>query len=79
MGLGDAKFSALIAVAAGLLPWLVTLFIASVAGLAFAVAMLWLFRRDLRARIPFAPFLTIGAVFAILLKGYYDGSALLAL
>jgi prepilin signal peptidase PulO-like enzyme (type II secretory pathway) len=79
MGLGDAKYSALLAVAAGVVPWLVTLFIASVAGLVFAAVMMGFFGMDRRARIPFAPFLTVGAVLAILLKGYYGGNVLVAL
>ncbi len=77
MGIGDAKYSALIAVAAGLLPWLVTVFIASLAGVAFGVVMIGFFHRDRQARIPFAPFLTVGAVSAMLLKGFYAGQAIL--
>ncbi len=77
MGMGDAKYSALIAVAAGLLPWLVSLFIASLAGVAFAAVMIGLFHRDRGARIPFAPFLTLGAVSAILLEGFYGSERIL--
>jgi prepilin signal peptidase PulO-like enzyme (type II secretory pathway) len=73
MGLGDAKYSALIAAAAGLLPWLVTLLIASVAGAVFAIIMISFFGMDRRARIPFAPFLSLGAVLAVALRGLYGG------
>ncbi len=79
MGMGDAKYSALLAVAAGTLPWLVGLFIASLAGLAFAGVAIGLFHRDRRAPIPFAPFLTLGAVLAIVFRGFYDGKALFPL
>ncbi len=72
MGLGDAKYSALIAVAVGLLPWFVTLFIASVAGVLFALVMILVFGMDRRTQIPFAPFLTLGAVLALLLRGFYE-------
>ncbi len=62
LGLGDAKYSALIAVAVGILPWLLALLAASVAGLLFAAVMMGFFGMHRRARIPFAPFLTIGAI-----------------
>ncbi len=65
MGLGDAKFSALIAVAVGLLQWLVAVLAATVAGLVFAAVMILVFRRDRHMRIPFAPFLTLGAIAAV--------------
>jgi prepilin signal peptidase PulO-like enzyme (type II secretory pathway) len=65
LGLGDAKYSALIAVAVGLLPWFVTLLIASVAGLFYAAIMIVFFRMDRARRIPFAPFLTLGAAVSV--------------
>jgi prepilin signal peptidase PulO-like enzyme (type II secretory pathway) len=72
MGLGDAKYSAFIAVAAGMLAWFATVFIASVIALIAAVSLIGLFKMDRKTRIPFAPFLTIGASLAILLKDAYN-------
>lgn len=71
IGLGDAKYSAFIAVAAGLSAWLVSLFIASVIGLLCAVVLIVIFKVDRRARIPFAPFLTAGATLAILVENLH--------
>ena len=68
LGLGDAKFSALIAIAAGLGGWFVALLIASVAGLIWAGVMIGIFRADRRMRIPFAPFLGLGGTLAIALR-----------
>ncbi len=65
MGLGDAKFSALIAVAVGPLPWVLALLAASLAGLLCAAVLILLLHRDRRVRIPFAPFMTIGAIVAV--------------
>ena len=59
MGLGDAKFSAFIASAAGLSGWVVAVVVASLLGCLCAGR--W------RGRIPFAPFLTAGAAPVILL------------
>jgi prepilin signal peptidase PulO-like enzyme (type II secretory pathway) len=71
MGLGDAKFSALIAVAVGgVLPWLVALLAASLAGLAFAGFMIFVLGRDRRARIPFAPFLALGAMVSVVVERF---------
>jgi prepilin signal peptidase PulO-like enzyme (type II secretory pathway) len=70
MGLGDAKFSALIAVAVGVLPWLVALLAASLAGLAFAGFRIFVLGRDRRARIPFAPFLTLGAMVSVAVERF---------
>jgi len=70
MGLGDAKFSALIAVAVGVLPWLVALLAASLAGLAFAGFRIFVLGRDRRARIPFAPFLTFGAMVSVAVERF---------
>ncbi len=65
LGLGDAKYSALIAVAVGLLPWFIALLTASIAGLIYAAVMIVFFRMDRRKRIPFAPFLTLGAALSV--------------
>lgn len=68
MGLGDAKLSALIAVAAGLRSWFLALFLASVAGILFVVALMGMRRADRGTRIPFAPFLSLGAVVSMLVR-----------
>ena len=65
LGLGDAKYSALIAVAVGIPPWFLALLAASVAGLLFAAVMMGFFGMSRRARIPFAPFLTLGAIVSV--------------
>ncbi len=69
MGLGDAKFSALIAVAAGFFPWFAALFIACAAGLVCSAVLVAFFKADRGMRIPFAPFLSVGAAAALCLKG----------
>jgi leader peptidase (prepilin peptidase)/N-methyltransferase len=65
LGLGDAKYSALIAVAVGILPWFVALLAASVTGLIYAAIMVLFFNGNRRSRIPFAPFLTLGAALSV--------------
>ena len=75
LGLGDAKYSVLIALSLGLYGWLTTIAVASVTGLA-AGLMLVLhggFPRD--ARIPFAPFLTLGAAVSIATAAAVPGGA----
>jgi len=67
IGLGDAKFSAFIAVAAGFSTWFAALFIASVVGLVSAAVLIMVFKADRKTRIPFAPFLTVGAALSLLL------------
>jgi leader peptidase (prepilin peptidase)/N-methyltransferase len=66
MGLGDAKYSALIAVAVGLQGWFLALFVASVAGILFFLAFMGLRKADRGTRIPFAPFLSLGAALSML-------------
>ena len=68
VGLGDAKYSMLIAVAAGLHGWFAVMLFASLAGIVVAVIMIWGLKLDRRTRIPFAPFLTIGTVLAVLFR-----------
>jgi prepilin signal peptidase PulO-like enzyme (type II secretory pathway) len=76
MGLGDAKYSALIAVAAGFYSWFIALFIASVVGIACVVVLIRFSRMDRAQRIPFAPFLSVGALAALVLKGFFWQAAL---
>jgi prepilin signal peptidase PulO-like enzyme (type II secretory pathway) len=68
MGLGDAKLSALVAAAVGLRSWFLALFLASVAGILFVVALMGMRRADRGTRIPFAPFLSLGAVASMFVR-----------
>ncbi|MGA2479297.1 MAG: A24 family peptidase [Spirochaetia bacterium] len=70
LGLGDAKYSALIAVAAGLSGWLVALLAASVVGITCVGIFIVIFRADKKMRIPFAPFLTLGATASLLFESF---------
>lgn len=70
IGLGDAKLSAFIAVTAGLPGWFAALFAASLLGLLGAGLLVCVFKADRKMPIPFAPFLTTGALMAILFKGF---------
>ncbi|WP_455381855.1 prepilin peptidase [Salinispira pacifica] len=64
LGWGDVKFSALIGAALGPAGWFWAVMAASLLGLAVA-GFLRAFRRiDSQAHIPFAPFLTAGALFS---------------
>ena len=69
MGLGDAKYSALIAAAVGITSWFLALFIASVAGIFFALARMGMRKADRGTRIPFAPFLSLGAALSMIVRG----------
>jgi prepilin signal peptidase PulO-like enzyme (type II secretory pathway) len=75
MGLGDAKYSALIAVSAGMYAWLASIFIAAVIGLLAAALLILIAKKDPKSRIPFAPFLTLGACLAMAFKGFYGLAA----
>ncbi len=79
MGLGDAKYSALIAVAAGLYAWLASILVASIIGLCAALFLIGILKKDRQTRIPFAPFLTAGACTAFLLKGFHGLIPVIAL
>ena len=69
MGLGDAKFSAMIAIAAGFFFWLVAMTIASIAGLITAVVLIGRKKMTRSQRIPYAPFLSFGAAATLVLRG----------
>ena len=73
LGLGDAKYSVLIALSLGLYGWLTTIAVASVAGLAVGLVLVLrgVFPRD--TRIPFAPFLTLGATVSTVMQRLYPG------
>jgi prepilin signal peptidase PulO-like enzyme (type II secretory pathway) len=64
LGLGDAKYSLLIALALGLAGWLAAIAVASVAALAVGLVQLRAGRRHRETPIPFAPYLGLGAAVA---------------
>ena len=68
LGLGDAKYSAFIALSVGLHAWLATLAVASIAGLAVALYLIKVHRAPRNMRIPFAPFLTLGAAVSFIME-----------
>jgi leader peptidase (prepilin peptidase)/N-methyltransferase len=61
MGLGDVKFMGLVGAFLGWKGILFTLFAASIIGSAVAVVMILAKRREWAARIPFGPYLALGA------------------
>lgn len=61
MGLGDVKFMGLVGAFLGWKGILFTLFSASIVGSVVAVVMILLKRREWAARIPFGPYLALGA------------------
>jgi len=73
LGMGDVKFSALISLQLGFYYWLISLFVASLSGLFVAVFCIFYKKMDKNTPIPFAPFLSFGAVMALLLSrgGYF--------
>ena len=76
LGLGDAKYSVLIALSLGLYGWLTTLAVASVTGLAAGLMLVLRGRVPRDTRIPFAPFLTLGATVSIVMQRLYPGGLL---
>ena len=68
LGLGDVKYSALIAAALGVQGWLAAVFIAAWTALGFALVMLLLRKTDRKTRIAFGPFLSAGAVGSMFLS-----------
>jgi prepilin signal peptidase PulO-like enzyme (type II secretory pathway) len=71
IGLGDAKFSAFIAVTTGFPGWFAALFVASLLGLLSAGVLIGILKVDRKVVIPFAPFLTVGAWSAIFLGSFF--------
>ena len=66
MGLGDVKLGALIGLMAGFPLVLVALFLAAVSGGVVAIGLLLFRIKGRKEAIPFAPFLTAGAMIALL-------------
>lgn len=65
LGLGDAKLSAFLALALGIRAWFLMLFLSSIVAILFAVIMLVCKRIDKKTKIPYAPFLSFGALLSI--------------
>ncbi len=74
LGLGDAKYSAFIAVSLGLHGWLAALMVASVTGLCTGLILVGFHRIPRTARIPFAPFLTFGSVVSVAMQCLFPGA-----
>ena len=68
IGIGDAKLSALLSLALGLKGWIFSIFIASFAGIIFALVMIRFGRMNKEGRIPFAPFVAAGGLINFFLK-----------
>ena len=62
IGLGDAKLSGLMGLLLGLPGWVLALLLASVSGAAYGISGILRGTMTRRDRIPFAPFLGIGAL-----------------
>jgi len=73
LGMGDAKLSLLTGGYLGLYYWLISLFIASTIALAVILPVLKWKQKDKNTPIPFAPFLSLGALVALFLQkeGYF--------
>ena len=76
LGLGDAKYSAFIALSIGLYGWFMTLFVASITGLACALILIATAHARKGTRIPFAPFLTLGALVTVVMTRLFPGGLL---
>lgn len=73
LGMGDAKFCLLTGGYLGLYYWLISLFFASAAALLLMLPILKWKKKDKSTPIPFAPFLSLGAIIALYLQkeGYF--------
>lgn len=68
MGLGDAKFSAFLALVLGIEKWFVLIFLSSFLALLFALTMIITKRMRRNTKIPYGPFLSLGALAALYIK-----------
>lgn len=66
MGMGDVKFAPVVGAFCGAAGFFLAVFVAAVLGLALAVALISVDREKARAKIPFAPFLSVGGTAALL-------------
>lgn len=69
IGLGDAKYSALIGAGLGVGGWFWALLAASLLGLVVGGVMMALGRMERHYRMPFGPFLAAGSLFSVLAAG----------
>ncbi len=65
MGLGDAKFSAFLSLILGIEQWFLMIFLSSLFALIFAGIMLLAKKMNRSSKIPYGPFLSIGALVAL--------------
>ncbi len=72
IGLGDAKFSALICLLLGLWGWILAIFLASFSGLLVAFIRIRFGKMAEKEAIPFAPFLSLGSIASYFLKYYLN-------
>ena len=66
LGMGDVKFAAVVGAFCGSAGFYLAAFVAALLGLLTALVLIAMDRRNVRARIPFAPFLSIGGTAALL-------------
>lgn len=69
IGLGDAKLSALLALALGLPGWIYAIVIGSLAGILFSLIMMIRKRMKMNDKVPFAPFIYLGGISVYFLTG----------
>lgn len=68
LGLGDVKFAGMMGAAVGIRWWIAAMGYAAAAGLLTALSLLAVGRITRETRLPFAPFLTVGTIGAILTR-----------
>ncbi|MDA3810410.1 MAG: prepilin peptidase [Spirochaetaceae bacterium] len=68
LGMGDVKFTFLIVLHLGFEKWLFSIFISSLMGIIFGLLMLITKKLCRKSKLDFAPFLSIGALAALILK-----------
>lgn len=66
LGMGDVKFASVVGAFCGSAGFFLAVFVAASLGLLAALALIAMDRRNVRARIPFAPFLSVGGAAALL-------------
>jgi leader peptidase (prepilin peptidase) / N-methyltransferase len=70
IGMGDAKVSALIALALGFKLWIWTFIFASMFGIMYGSVFVKLELLEMDSKIPYVPFLTLGCYLVLLLKNF---------
>jgi leader peptidase (prepilin peptidase)/N-methyltransferase len=72
MGMGDVKLSGLIGFYVGLPGFLISFWIAVVAGAIFGLGRIWLKRRTVDTKIPFGAFLAVSSLAYVLLQDVFN-------